>query len=84
MPVMIQVRNVPDSLHKELVRRAEARGMILTAYVQSVLEREVGRPSRAEIVRRALALTPVKSSVSSADLIRADRGPLPEWWRQPS
>lgn len=78
MSVMIQVRNVPDSLHRELVRRAEERGLSLTAYVQSILEREVALPSRAEIVRRALALEPAKLDRPAAEHIRERRGPLPE------
>ncbi|MEE2846754.1 MAG: toxin-antitoxin system HicB family antitoxin [Gemmatimonadota bacterium] len=48
---MIQVRNVPESLHRELVRRADLHGQSLTAYVQDILEREVSRPPRTEIVR---------------------------------
>lgn len=41
MPKMIQVRNVPDRLHRELVRRAKKRGTTLTAYIQEILEDEV-------------------------------------------
>jgi len=74
---MIQVRNVPDALHAELVRRAAAHGLSLTGYIQSVLEREAGRPSRTEIVRRALAMEPVKLPRPAAAYIREDRGPLP-------
>ena len=37
---MIQVRNVPDALHGELMRRARARGQTLTDYIQQILERE--------------------------------------------
>jgi antitoxin FitA len=76
MPVMIQVRNVPDALHSELVRRAEARGISLTAYVQSVLEREVGKRSREDLLRRIRERKPIRPDISAADLIRADRGPL--------
>lgn len=68
---MIQVRNVPESLHSELVRRAEARGHSLTAYIQGILEREVARPSRAEVVSRLLALEPVTLDRPVADLVRA-------------
>ena len=60
------------------MRRAWARGMTLTAYVQSILEREVGRMTRAEVVERALGLEPVKLDRPVADYIREDRGPLPE------
>ncbi len=72
---MIQVRNVPESLHRELVRRASLRGQTLTAYVQEILEREVHRPSRAEVVRRAMELEPVKLGFPVSDLIREERGP---------
>ena len=78
MTVMIQVRNVPDDLHRELVRRAQARGMTLTAYIQSVLEREVQRMSGPDVVRRALELEPVKLDRPAAEYIREERGPLPE------
>lgn len=78
MAVMIQVRNVPDSVHRELVRRAQARGMSLTAYVQSILEREVGRLPVEEVIRRLHERPPIKGVTGSAvDHIRARRGPLP-------
>ena len=73
MSVMIQVRNVPESLHRELVRRADLRGQSLTAYVQDILEREVSRPPRTEIVRRIMEREPVKLDVPIADLIREGR-----------
>ena len=44
MSRMIQVRNVSDKLHRELMRRARARGRTLTDYVEEILEREVARP----------------------------------------
>ena len=47
---MIQVRNVPESLHEELMRRAKARGQTLTDYIQELLEREVSRPEPAEVL----------------------------------
>ena len=78
MPVMIQVRNVPDALHSELVRRAKEHGMSLTAYIQTILEREVGRPSRAEVLRMIHELEPVKLDRPVAEYIREGRGPLPE------
>lgn len=44
MGKIIQVRNVPERLHRELVRRARARGLTLADHVQEILEREVARP----------------------------------------
>jgi hypothetical protein len=73
MSIMIQVRNVPESLHSELVRRAEGRGETLTAYIQGILEREVARPPRSDVFARLLALEPVKLDRPVADLIREGR-----------
>jgi len=70
---MIQVRNVPDRLHKELVRRARARGQTLTDYLQEILEREVARPDREEVFRRILQSDPVELPVPAAMLIREER-----------
>lgn len=70
---MIQVRNVPEELHAELVRRARARGQTLTDYIQGILEREVSRPPAGELYRRIAGREPVDLGGSAADLLRAER-----------
>ncbi len=70
---MIQVRNVPDALHQELVRRARVRGETLTAYIQGILEREVARPDREEVFERIRRASPVDLPVPAAELIREER-----------
>ena len=73
MAKMIQVRNVPDWLHKELVRRADAEGMTLTDYIQKILEREVGRPPVEEVLAWIRTNRPIKSKKSAAQIIREVR-----------
>ena len=73
MPKMIQVRDVPDRLHRELVRRARARGQTLTDYVQELLEREVARPPALEVFERVARRAPVDPGASAAELLRAER-----------
>jgi hypothetical protein len=70
---MIQVRNVPDKLHRELSRRARVRGQTLTAYIQEVLEREVTTLDWEDAVARIRALPPLAPEIKSADLIREGR-----------
>ena len=70
---MIQVRDVPDDLHRELVRRARSRGLTLTADVEEILRREVGRPPREEVFRRIESHPRVKSDVSSVELLHRER-----------
>ena len=78
---MIQVRNVPPELHAELVRRARLAGTTLTAYVQDILEREVGRPPAEEIFARIRARTGRLGRTQSTEeivaMIREERGPVP-------
>ena len=73
MTKMIQVRDVPDSLHRELTRRAKRAGLALTDYVQHILEREIERPPWAEVLERISARTPVDLGASAAELLRAER-----------
>jgi antitoxin FitA len=73
MSTMIQVRNVPDRLHRELVRRARRRGQTLTRYIQDVLEREVARPPAEEVFDRIEAAPPVTLGRPATDLIHEER-----------
>lgn len=73
MSTMIQVRNVPDRLHRELVKRARRRGQTLTRYIQDVLEREVARPPADVVFDSIEAALPVRLERPAADLIREER-----------
>lgn len=55
MPKMIQVRNVPDHIHRTLKARAAAAGMSLSDYVKRDLEEAAARPSLEEIDARVTA-----------------------------
>lgn len=68
MSKMLQVRNIPDRLHRELRKRAKARGQTLTDYVQDVLEREVARPPAEEVLDRVEARRPIDLDIR-ADLV---------------
>lgn len=80
MSKMIQVRNVPDRLHRALTRRAKKRGQTLTDYIQEILEREVARPSPDEVFDRIESRTPVKLGISAAELIREERAAREARW----
>jgi len=49
----IQVRNVPDEVHRALRMRAAAAGQSLSGYVLGELERVAARPPVAEVLARA-------------------------------
>jgi antitoxin FitA len=80
MSKMIQVRNVPDRLHRELVRRAKRRGQTLTQFIEGVLEREVARPPADEVFERIRSRAPVKLGRPAADIIREERAEREKRW----
>lgn len=73
MSKMIQVRNVPERLHRELVKRARRRGQTLTRYIQDVLELEVAQPPRDEVLDRIESSSRVVLGRTAAALIHEER-----------
>ncbi|MGQ0642865.1 MAG: FitA-like ribbon-helix-helix domain-containing protein [Gemmatimonadaceae bacterium] len=73
MAKMIQVRSVPDKLHRELVRRARKRGQTLTQYVQQILEREVSRPLVEDVFERIARFPRLEVDRPAAERIREAR-----------
>ncbi len=77
MSKMIQIRNVPDDLHRALKVRAAERGLTLSDYLLGELEGLVGKPTMAEFVERVMQREPTSGGPSAAELIRRHRGPIP-------
>jgi antitoxin FitA len=55
MSTMIQVRNVPDEVHRTLKVRAAAAGMSLSDYIKRYLVQAANRPTMEEIDARVRA-----------------------------
>jgi plasmid stability protein len=55
MGVLVQIRDVPEDVHRALKARAAASGMSLTAYLRDVLSRTAARPEPAELASRIRA-----------------------------
>jgi antitoxin FitA len=73
MGVMIQIRNVPDSLHRLLKSRAALAGMSLSDYLLCEIRQIAERPTLDELRARLHGLPEVTVSPSPAEIIRADR-----------
>ena len=76
MSKMIQVRNVPDEVHREAKARAARERLSLSAYVLRELERSLEVPPIEDVLARLRSREPVESPLSSAEIIREIRGPL--------
>jgi plasmid stability protein len=73
MPKMIQVRNVPDSLHRKLKSRAAMEGISLSDLVLKEMEHIAERPTMKELFERIASRTPVKYRISPAEILRQER-----------
>jgi len=75
MSKMIQVRNVPDELHRDLKMRAAATGLSLSDYIKRELSDSASRLTMEEIDARVRALGPSKLRTQTiVEILRESRG----------
>jgi hypothetical protein len=74
MAKMIQIRNVPEAVHRTLKTRAAQTRMTLSDYLRAEIEELAGLPTVAELTERIRQRSRVKTKVSSAAVIRQHRG----------
>ena len=73
MSKMIQLRNVPDNLHRKLKARAAVEGMSLSEYLLGHIRDMAQRPTPSEMREQLRRRRPVTLSIPPADLIRQER-----------
>jgi plasmid stability protein len=73
MSTMIQIRNVPDALHRRLKARAALAGMSLSDYLLGEIRQVAQRPTLDELRARLAHRSAVTPSVTPADAVRAER-----------
>ena len=74
----IQIRNVPEELHRTLKSRAALAGMSLSDYLLQETRKIAERPTVEELRQRLQQRRPVQDAIDTAALIREGRGPLPD------
>lgn len=70
---MIQIRNVPENLHRDLKARAARSGMALSDYLLDLIRKAAERPEPDVLLMRLRELAPVYPSESPAEAVRAER-----------
>jgi plasmid stability protein len=73
MSKMIQIRNVPDTLHGRLKSRAALQGQSLSEYLLGELQRLAALPTTEELAERIASRTPLNPRVSPTKIIRMER-----------
>ena len=73
MGTMVQIRNVPDALHRQIKARAALAGMSLSDYLLSEIRQVAERPTIDELRARLRSRTETVPSVPPAEAVRAER-----------
>jgi plasmid stability protein len=73
MSKMVQIRNVPDVLHRKLKVRAVESGQTLSDYLLRELERLAARPTREDMLARLHGRKRVTLKTPAALAIREER-----------
>ena len=73
MSKMIQLRNVPDALHRSLKARAAMAGQSLSDYLLAEIKEVAKRPTLAELRERVHRRKPVAVEIDTARLVREER-----------
>jgi hypothetical protein len=73
MAKMIQIRHVPEQLHRRLKAKAALEGMSLSDFLRREVQHVADRPTLAELRQRLSERDPVKVRVSPAEAVRAER-----------
>ena len=74
MSRMLQIRNVPDEIHRRLKSRAALAGMSMSDYVLREIEVVLSRPTRDEVFARIAELPPIELDPPPSELLREERG----------
>lgn len=64
---MLQIKDVPDDVHRVLKARAALAGVSLTEYVRRTLELTARRPSREELVAELSEIEPIDTGESASE-----------------
>ena len=73
---MIQIRNVPDALHRTIKSRAALAGMSLSDYLLNEIRQIAERPTLNELRARLDQYPELTPTLAPADAVRAERDRL--------
>ena len=70
---MIQIRNVPDPLHRQIKARAALEGVSMSRYILREVEKALARPTRRELVEMLRGQDAVRLDRPPAEVVQDER-----------
>ena len=73
MSKMIQIRHVPDALHRQLKARAAMAGLSLSDFLVREVRKIAERPTPEEMIERLKQRDPYRGKLSPTQVLREER-----------
>lgn len=73
MPKMIQLRNVPEALHRQLKARAAMAGLSLSDFLIREARKIAEQPTPEEMAERLRQREPYRGKLSPTEALREER-----------
>lgn len=73
MGKMVQIRNMPEAMHRKLKARAAEEGLTLSDYLLRELRVSAGRPTRTQLLERLRKREQFKPKTPPAVVVRQER-----------
>jgi len=73
MPTTIQIRNVPNKLHRKLKARAALEGTFMSQYILRELKKSLERPDMEEVLAQMACQTEQNLMKFPTDAVREDQ-----------
>lgn len=70
---MVQIRNVPVAVHRQLKARAAIEGISMSDYILRELKKSLETPPREEVLARLKSRPVRRLARSAAEVLRAER-----------
>lgn len=70
---MVQIRNMPDAIHRKLKARAAEEGLTLSDYLLRELRVSAARPTRAQLLERLRSRAPFEPKTPPGVVVRQER-----------
>ena len=73
MSTMIQIRNVPTDVHRQVKARAALAGMSMSEFLLREIRKSLARPTREELLANLAQLPDLELDPSPAEMLREER-----------
>ena len=73
MATIIQIRNVPDDLHRRLKARSALEGLSMSVFILQAIERALTQSRRRELIEAIRGQPEIELDPSAAKTLRGER-----------